>query len=173
MGIQLLVRFLLGGLIVSIFATLGDALRPKGFAGLFGAAPSIAWHEYLTRFLLGGVTTVAAGLIAKHWGPVVGGLFLAFPAIFPAGATLIEKQERDKKRRAGIPRTLRGQLAAALDARGTAMGTIGLAAFGLLVWKLLPLHDTALILAAALTVWLAVAVLIWRVRKMHLCSTAP
>jgi hypothetical protein len=35
-------RFLLGGLIVSAFAVLGDVLRPKGFAGLFGAAPSVA-----------------------------------------------------------------------------------------------------------------------------------
>jgi hypothetical protein len=35
-------RFLLGGLIVSLFAIIGDVLRPKGFAGLFGAAPSVA-----------------------------------------------------------------------------------------------------------------------------------
>ena len=39
---ELLGRFLLGGLIVSAFAMLGDVLRPKGFAGLFGAAPSVA-----------------------------------------------------------------------------------------------------------------------------------
>ena len=37
-----LVRFLIGGLIVSAFAILGDVLRPKSFAGLFGAAPSVA-----------------------------------------------------------------------------------------------------------------------------------
>jgi hypothetical protein len=36
------VRFLAGGLIVSAFAMLGDVLRPKSFAGLFGAAPSVA-----------------------------------------------------------------------------------------------------------------------------------
>lgn len=40
--IELLVRFLVGGAVVSIFAILGDILRPKSFAGLFGAAPSIA-----------------------------------------------------------------------------------------------------------------------------------
>jgi hypothetical protein len=39
---QVLERFFLGGLIVSVFAVLGDVLRPKGFAGLFGAAPSVA-----------------------------------------------------------------------------------------------------------------------------------
>jgi uncharacterized membrane protein (GlpM family) len=36
------VRFLAGGLVVSAFAMLGDVLRPKSFAGLFGAAPSVA-----------------------------------------------------------------------------------------------------------------------------------
>ena len=39
---ELIFRFLFGGLIVSLFALLGDGLRPKSFAGLFGAAPSIA-----------------------------------------------------------------------------------------------------------------------------------
>jgi hypothetical protein len=37
-----LLRFAAGGLIVSAFAVLGDVLRPKSFAGLFGAAPSVA-----------------------------------------------------------------------------------------------------------------------------------
>lgn len=39
---ELVLRFLIGGLVVSAFAVLGDLLRPKIFAGLFGAAPSIA-----------------------------------------------------------------------------------------------------------------------------------
>lgn len=39
---EYLVRFLVGGLAVSAFAVLGDILRPKDFAGLFGAAPSVA-----------------------------------------------------------------------------------------------------------------------------------
>jgi hypothetical protein len=39
---EYLIRFLAGGLIVSAFAVLGDILRPKSFAGLFGAAPSVA-----------------------------------------------------------------------------------------------------------------------------------
>jgi hypothetical protein len=39
---DLVVRFLVGGIIVSTFAVLGEVLRPKSFAGLFGAAPSIA-----------------------------------------------------------------------------------------------------------------------------------
>ncbi len=39
---ELIFRFLIGGTLVSIFALLGDIVRPKSFAGLFGAAPSIA-----------------------------------------------------------------------------------------------------------------------------------
>jgi len=39
---QMIERFLLGGVIVSLFAALGDVLRPRSFAGLFGAAPSVA-----------------------------------------------------------------------------------------------------------------------------------
>ncbi len=35
-------RFLVGGLLVSLFAVIGDIVRPKSFAGLFGAAPSVA-----------------------------------------------------------------------------------------------------------------------------------
>jgi hypothetical protein len=48
------------------------------------------------RFALGGFATVAAGLVADLWGPAAGGLFLAFPAIFCATATLIEKHERER-----------------------------------------------------------------------------
>ena len=39
---QIVIRFVVGGTIVSAFALLGDLLRPKGFAGLFAAAPSVA-----------------------------------------------------------------------------------------------------------------------------------
>jgi Protein of unknown function (DUF3147) len=55
------------------------------------------WYEYLVRFVLGGAMTVVAGLIAARFGPVIGGLFLAFPAIFPASATLIEKHARERR----------------------------------------------------------------------------
>jgi hypothetical protein len=39
---EYVVRFIVGGAFVSAFAMLGDILRPKSFAGLFGAAPSVA-----------------------------------------------------------------------------------------------------------------------------------
>ena len=40
--IQIVIRFLVGGVVVSVFAIIGDLLKPKSFAGLFGAAPSVA-----------------------------------------------------------------------------------------------------------------------------------
>jgi hypothetical protein len=39
---QSLARFFIGGAVVSFFAVLAEMFRPKSFAGLFGAAPSIA-----------------------------------------------------------------------------------------------------------------------------------
>jgi hypothetical protein len=39
---EILLRFIAGGVVVSVFALIGDLLKPKTFAGLFGAAPSVA-----------------------------------------------------------------------------------------------------------------------------------
>jgi hypothetical protein len=41
---------------------------------------------------------LAAGLIAHRWGPPVGGLFLAFPTIFPA---IVSWSKNTKRRRKG------------------------------------------------------------------------
>ena len=64
---QLVIRFLMGGIIVSLFAALGDVLKPKSFAGLFGAAPSVALATLtLTIFADGRVyaATEARSMIA-------------------------------------------------------------------------------------------------------------
>jgi MFS family permease len=122
------------------------------------------WYEYLVRFVLGGAMTVVAGLIAARFGAVIGGLFLAFPAIFPASATLIEKHVRERKEQKGLPGARRGKEAAALDAVGAALGSFGLAAFGLVIWLMIvPSPAWAFVLAAAS--WLTIAVLAWRVRR--------
>jgi Protein of unknown function (DUF3147) len=39
---DILIRFVVGGVVVLIFAVLGDLVHPKSFAGIFGAAPSVA-----------------------------------------------------------------------------------------------------------------------------------
>jgi hypothetical protein len=131
------------------------------------ALATTKWYEYGVRFFFGGAITVIAGLLAKEFGPVFGGLFLAFPAIFPASATMVEKHEREKKREAGIFNSSRGRQAAALDARGATMGSIGLACFAFAVWKLLKFWNPTQALSAALGILLAVSVVIWRAAKIH------
>jgi hypothetical protein len=249
---EYIVRLIVGGLVVSSFAIVGDVLRPKSFAGLFGAAPSVAlatlsltfwtkggpyvalegrsmilgaialaaysfivcqlmmrfrwsalaattaavsgwlviavglehillswemivrakfsalkegsWREYLTRFALGGLATVLAGGVAELFGPSAGGLFLAFPAIFCASATLIEKHERKRKQEKGLKGSERGKNAAALDAAGAGLGSVALALFGLVIWLLAEKSAPgSLILASA--AWLAAAIVLWHMRK--------
>ena len=109
----------------------------------FSALGESRWYEYLVRFVLGGLTTVVAGVVADLYGPQMGGLFLAFPAIFCASATLIEKHERQRKKERGVAGQRRGTDAAALDASGAALGGIGLAAFALAVWLLAPEYGLA------------------------------
>jgi Protein of unknown function (DUF3147) len=125
------------------------------------------WSEYALRFFFGGMVTVATGLIAKHYGPILGGLFLAFPAIFPASATLVEKHETEKKRRAGITDNTKGRKAAALDARGANLGAIGLACFAIALWQLLATWNAVLSLLTSLLIWFGLSVVLWRVRRIH------
>jgi len=131
----------------------------------FSALRRTKWYEYAIRFLFGGIVTAITGLIAKKFGPEVGGLFLAFPAIFPATATLIEKHEKQKKQRKGLNGTKRGRLAAGVDAAGAAMGAGGLLVFALIVWKLLPGRSGSMVLAAATPAWVVVAISIWAAQE--------
>jgi hypothetical protein len=54
--------------------------------------------EYLVRFAMGGAITVATGIVAHVWGPLVAGLFLAFPAILPASLTLVKARSASPPR---------------------------------------------------------------------------
>jgi hypothetical protein len=130
----------------------------------FSALGETHWSEYLIRFVLGGLATVLTGIVAKVWGPETGGLFLAFPAIFVASATLIEKHEQKRKEEAGLRGERRGQRAAALDASGTALGGIGLLSFGAAIWSLS--HYSAWgALFIAFAAWCVLSVLLWSVRR--------
>ncbi|WP_458757051.1 DUF3147 family protein [Afipia sp. TerB] len=122
------------------------------------------WHEYLLRFLFGAIATVITGLISKTFGAAVGGLFLAFPAIFPASATLVEKHERRRKERKGLKGAARGRGAVALEATGAIKGSAGMAAFGVIIW-LVAERTPWLALAAALTGWTVISVLTWLLRN--------
>jgi hypothetical protein len=119
------------------------------------------WYEYLVRFVFGGCVTALAGLVAKHYGATVGGLFLAFPAIFPATATLIENHEKEKKHKAGKDGTVRARMAVGMDAIGAAIGALALIAFALIVWRGLPDFSPALVMIGAMAAWIVAVLLGW------------
>lgn len=122
------------------------------------------WHEYLVRFALGGIATVVTGLIAASLGPAIGGLFLALPAIFCASATLVEKHEKRRKRARGLEGTRRGKEAAALDAAGAALGSLGLLSFACTFYLLIG-KDGGLALASGCAAWLATATSAWWISR--------
>jgi hypothetical protein len=137
----------------------------------FSAIKGIQPHEWSVRFLFGGAVCVLAGFIAKKFGPEAGGLFLAFPAIFPAGASLVEAHERKHKQRAGFDGTRRGRTVASIDALGSAVGCFGLTGFAAMCWFLLPRLPVAPVFALATLAWLILSVLIWWLRKSRRLRT--
>jgi hypothetical protein len=138
------------------------------------AIKGIRPHEWIIRFVFGGAICVAAGLIADKYGPTGGGLFLAFPAIFPAGASLVEAHEKIHKRRIGADGTRRGRFIAGLDALGAALGCAGLAAFAFVFWIWLPRSPMALVFSLAILAWLTLAVGAWFLwRKLKNLGRVP
>jgi len=122
------------------------------------------WWEYAIRFVFGGLTTVLAGLVGNYLGPAIGGLFLAFPAIFCASATLVERHERNRKQKLGLQGHRRGLSAAALDAVGASLGSFGLVGFGAVIWLVGPAAPgTSLVLAFA--GWAAISLILWWMRR--------
>lgn len=119
-------------------------MTPRG--GL-GADPrrlrEIRPKELGIRFLFGCAISLVAGLISMRFGPRVGGLFLAFPAILPASLTLIEKKH--------------GSHQAMVDAIGAVLGGVALGVFALVASLLLRHFPAALGLAAATAAWLLFA----------------
>jgi MFS family permease len=122
------------------------------------------WWEYAVRFAFGGIVTVATGLVAKELGPIVGGLFLAFPGIFPAGVTLVERHERRKKEKKGLRGERRARLVSGVVSAGAVLGSIGLVAFAALGAWLFGLIASWQVIALATALWLGVSVLAWWLR---------
>ncbi|MCW2878090.1 MAG: hypothetical protein JWQ95_2190 [Sphaerisporangium sp.] len=98
----------------------------------------------VVRFLFGAITSVIAALIGERWGPVAGGIFLAFPATLAATLTLIQDEARSR-----IP--------VVEDARGAVLGATGMIAFAVCVWLLATRIPTLLALGVATVVWAVVA----------------
>jgi hypothetical protein len=121
-------------------------------------------HEYLIRFALGGATTVFTGFISSRCGASIGGLFLALPAIFCASATLIEKHEIRRKRKAGLDGRRRGEEAAALESAGTVLGAFGMLAFAV-TFSLTVQDSIPTAFIAASLAWAIVSIAGWCVRR--------
>ena len=73
---------------------------------------------------------------------------------------LMEQKVLSAKRAVNIARQ-----AAAADAAGAAMGSMGLLVFALLVWRMLPEYSIWLVIPSATLAWAAVAVTVWMIRK--------
>ena len=121
--------------------------------------------EYVSRFAFGGLVTVLAGLVADHYGPVLGGLFLAFPGIFPAGVSLVEKHKTLRERAEGKLGVWSARGQASVEATGASVGTLGLMGFAVVLWQGLPTHNFLLMLFTATGTWIAVSSLCWWMRE--------
>lgn len=76
--IQIVLRFLVGGVVVSAFALIGDLLKPKSFAVLFGAAPSIALATLGLTIATDGVSYAAAEARSMVMGAIA---FLVYASL--------------------------------------------------------------------------------------------
>jgi hypothetical protein len=72
-------------------------------------------RHLVVRFVFGAITSAVAGSLAIVFSPIVGGVFLAFPAILAASLTLIAEEEDEEEARE--------------DARGATVGALALAGF--------------------------------------------
>ena len=123
------------------------------------------------RFAIGGAVTVGTGLVAKAFGPVVGGLFLALPAILPAGIALLARLQN---RKAGPgARGDRARRAVVIEATGASAGALGLMAFAVVGWARFGHWPAWLTLVAATAAWAAVATVAWVIRKVRRFRGGP
>lgn len=102
-------------------------------------------RELAYRFIAGALTSILAGAVTLLFGPRVGGILLAFPAILAASLTLIEEQE--------------DSIEAREDARGAVVGGAALAIFALVAALTVGHLAGALALLAAAVAWLLAALL--------------
>jgi hypothetical protein len=83
---ELALRFVLGGVIVSLFAAAGETFQPKTFAGLFGAAPSVAVATLAIAYVSRGSAYVA--IEARS-------MLLGSAALFVYSAACVSATKRD------------------------------------------------------------------------------
>jgi hypothetical protein len=107
-------------------------------------------HEYLVRFIFGGIITAGTGIIAHAYGPTIGGLFLAFPAILPASLTLVEQHD--------------GRRAATEEARGGSLGATALLVFATVTVRLAR-YGAGVALMGGTCAWIIGIMVLWTLRS--------
>ncbi|MGW5481542.1 DUF3147 family protein [Streptomyces sp. NPDC004008] len=107
------------------------------------AAARAPRKDMLLRFGFGAGVSLLAAVVSALLGPFVGGVFLAFPAILLASVTLVAEEEGLRRARD--------------DARGAALGTLGLLAFAVVVTVLVRHHSAWPGLVAATAAWAVVS----------------
>lgn len=108
-----------------------------------GELAQVPVRDYVVRFALGAAISVVAALIANATSARFGGLFLAFPAILPAGLTLTQDEQ--------------GTRAADRGALGAILGGVSLVVFAIVAEAALTRLPAAAALALALGGWLLAA----------------
>jgi uncharacterized membrane protein YfcA len=115
------------------------------------ALRSVKAPELALRAGFGAAISVIAGVISLVFNPVVGGMFLAFPAILPATITLIEKKQDAAQ--------------AAADVKGATLGAVALGVFAVIAGLLLRSSGAVVALLAALGAWCATALALYAVSE--------
>jgi nicotinamide-nucleotide amidase len=112
----------------------------------FSKVRSLRPGEYAIRFAFGASISAIAAALTLLYGPHVGGLFLAFPAILPATLTLLEKRD--------------GLAQAVADVRGAVIGSVGLLAFAIAAALLLT-RNPLIALIAAVVAWAGLSLAVY------------
>ena len=121
--------------------------------------------QYLTRFLFGCAVTLLAAVIGKWRGAVLGGIFLAFPGIFPPSVSFVETEHKQRMQNAGVYDDLQPRAVASIHAAGASAGTFGLITFALVVWLGLNRLGSVWTLLVATLAWFAVSFTAWWIRE--------
>ncbi len=110
-------------------------------------------RDYIVRFAFGASISLIAALVSLKY-QLLGGMFLAFPAILPASLTLVERDA--------------GRTEATIDAEGAIIGSLGMLAFALVAaFGIKPLGVIAALIGAAVA-WVIISltgyavVMAWR-----------
>jgi hypothetical protein len=116
-----------------------------------GALRNAKPGELAIRFAFGAAIALTAGLVGLKFGPRVGGVLLAFPALLPASLTLMEKKDGREK--------------ADIDAVGASLGSCGMVAFAIAAVFLLPRLGAAPGVLLAAAVWAVVSVALFYIAR--------